>query len=78
VEILVDESDFLYVWCGNTVPTFLSLAIHPCLPATMFRQKFSSARNQMLYYIDQYSAVSNHFFSTYCAVFLIVAFRTKN
>jgi len=26
---------------GNGVPTLLFLAIHPCLPATIFRQKFS-------------------------------------
>jgi len=50
VEILVGESVFLYVWCGNGVPTPLFLAIHPFLPATIFRQTFSSAaRNQMLF-----------------------------
>jgi len=58
-------------------------AIYSCLPATIFGQKFSSARNQMLF-INQYSAVSNNLFSTCCTVFLklryrdIVAFRTKN
>jgi len=83
MEILVGESIFLYVWCGNGVPTLLFLAIHSCLPATIFGQNFSSARNQMLF-IDQYSAVSNNLFSTCCIVFLklryrdIVAFRTKN
>jgi len=83
VEILVGESIFLYVWCGNAVPTLLFLAIHSCLPAKIFGQKFSSARNQMLF-IDQYSAVSNNLFATCCIVFLklryrdIVTFRTKN
>jgi len=47
VEILVGESVFLHVWSENAVPT--SLAIHPCLPATIFGQKFSSARNQILF-----------------------------
>jgi len=54
VEVLVGESIFLYVWCGNGVPTPLFLAIHSCLPATIFGQKFRSARNQMLF-IDLYS-----------------------
>jgi len=60
VEILVGESSS-FVCCGNGVPTPLFLAIHPCLPATIFEQKFSSARNQMLF-VDKYSAVSNNFF----------------
>jgi len=79
VVILVDESFFLYVWYGNGVPTPLFLAIHPCLPATIFGQKFSSARNQIPF-IDQYYVVPNNFFSTYCrpTVFLLVAFCTKN
>jgi len=74
VENLAGESIFLYVWCGNGVP---------CLLATIFGQKFSSARNQMLF-IDRYSAVSNNLLSTCCIVFLkmryrdIVAFRKKN
>ena len=33
-----------------TVPTPHFLAKHPRLPATTFRQKFSSARNQMLFH----------------------------
>jgi len=49
VEILIGESIFFYVWCGNGVPTPLFLAMHSCLPATIFGQKFSSARNQMLF-----------------------------
>ena len=59
------------------------LARHSCLPATIFGQKFSSARNQLLF-VNQYSAVFNNLFSTCCSVFLklryrdIVAFRTKN
>jgi len=50
VEILVGESVFLYVCCGNADPTPHFSAIHPCLPATIFRQKFSSARNQVGFY----------------------------
>jgi len=47
VEILVGESVFFYVWCGNAVPTplFLEIGLDPCLPPTFFGQKFSSARN---------------------------------
>jgi len=45
VEILVGESVLTII----AVPTPHFLAIHPCLPATSFRQKFSSARNQMLF-----------------------------
>jgi len=69
------------VWERRSHTSFI--AIHSCLPATIFAQKFNSARNQMLF-IDQYSAVSNNLFSTCCIVFLklryrdIVAFRTKN
>ena len=68
------ESIFLHVWYGNAVPTPLFLAIHPARQQQFF---FSSPRNQT-FFIDQYSPVSNNFFSTYCTVFLIVAFRTKN
>jgi len=50
VEILIGESVFLYVWCGNGVPTPLFSSRHPYLPATIFGQKFSSARNQKLFY----------------------------
>jgi len=83
VNILVGESIFLYVWCGNGVPTPVFLAIHPCLPATIFGQTFSSAQNQMLH-TDQYSAVSNILFLTCCMAFLklryrdVVTFCTKN
>ena len=38
------------------------LAIYPCLPATTFGQKFSSARNQMLFH-RKCSAISNNFFN---------------
>jgi len=69
VETLAGESILLYVWCGNGVPTPLFLAMHSCLPATVFEQKFSSARNHMLF-INQYSAVSNNLFSTCCTVLL--------
>jgi len=68
---------------GKSFSHLFFLAIRPCLPAAIFRQKFSSARNQMLF-IDQDSAVFNKFFSTYRAVFLklryrhMVAFPTKN
>ena len=68
------ESIFLHVWYGNAVPTPLFLAIHPARQQQFF---FSSPRNQT-FFIDQCSPVSNNFFSTYCTVFLIVAFRTKN
>ena len=83
MEILVGESILLYVWCGNGVPTPLFLVIPSCLPATVFGQKFSSARNQMLF-INQYSAVSNNLFSACCTVLLklryrdIVPLRTKS
>jgi len=50
VEILVSESVFLYVWCGNGVPTPLFSPIHPYLPATFFGKKFSSAINLLLFY----------------------------
>ena len=68
------------VWERRSHTTFL--AMHSCLPATISGQKFSSARNQMLF-INQYSAVSHNLFSPCCSVFLklcyrdIVAFRTK-
>jgi len=68
------------VWKRRFHTSFL--AIHSCLPASIFGQKFSSARNQMLF-IDQYSAVSNDLFLTCSTVFPklryrdIVAFRTK-
>jgi len=66
----------------NTVPTPL-LAIHPCLPATTFRQLFSSARNQVLFYRP---TVCCHwyFFSNYSISkialprYTVVAFRTTN
>jgi len=78
------------IQCGNAcrrinlplclVPTPLFLAI----PASNnFWTKVSSARNQMLF-INQYCAVSNIFFLSYCTVFLKlqyhdkVAFRTKH
>jgi len=48
------------VWKRRSHTSFL--AIHSCLPATIFGQKFSSARSQMLF-IDQHSAVSNIFFN---------------
>jgi len=35
---------------GTAFPHLFFLAIHPCLPATIFGQTFSSARNQMLFY----------------------------
>jgi len=74
VEILIGESSFLYVWCGNGVPTRLFLPIHSCLPATIFGQKFSSSRKQMLF-IDQCSAVSYNLFSTCGIVFLKLRYR---
>jgi len=50
VEILIGESVFLYVWCGNGVLTPIFSPIHPKLSATIFGQKFRSARNQMIFY----------------------------
>jgi len=71
------------IQCGNSCRrisfserrshTFFS-AVHPCLLATIFGQKFSSARNQILF-SDQYSVASNHFFSTYYTVFLKLRYR---
>ena len=69
MEVLVGESIFLYVWRGNGVRAPLFSNTFSCVPATIFGQKFRSARNQVLF-IDQYSDVSNDLFSTCCAVFL--------
>jgi len=47
VEIVVGESVYFIFGVGTAFHTSF-LAVHPCLPATIFGQKFSSARNQML------------------------------
>jgi len=39
-----------YVFGVRTAFHTSFLVMHPCLPATIFGQKFSSARNQMLFY----------------------------
>ena len=70
MEILVGESVFLYVWCGNAVASQ-----QPYLDE-------SSAHHEIrCYFIDQYSAVSNNFVSTSSISKLsyrdIAAFRTK-
>ena len=50
MEILVGESVFLYVWCGNGVPTPLFLAIHS---GTM-THKLSGVRvEEYAYYVNK-------------------------
>ena len=78
VEVLVGESIFLYVWCGNGVPNFWTIG-----------QKFrfldkSSAQHEIRCFLStSILAVSNDLFSTCCVVFLksrcrdIVVFNTK-
>jgi len=73
VEILVGESVFLYIWCGNGIPhLFFSNTPLPANNNYWTKVQLST------------KSVSNIFFSTCCTAFLklryrdIVAFRTKN
>jgi len=49
-----NQSSFMFGVGMVFFPTPVFLAIHYFLPSTLFGQKFSSARNQMLF-IDRYS-----------------------
>jgi len=72
VEILVGESVFIYVWCGNGVWQQQIL------------DKSTAWHKIRCFFVDVYPCASNNYFSTYCTAFLklryrdIVAFRTKN
>jgi len=65
---------------------FPHLFFQQCTPACQehFLDKSSAQHEIRCFFIDQHSAVSNNFVSTYCTAFLklryrdIVAFRTKN
>ena len=67
------KSVFLYIWRGNGIPR-LFLSNTPACQQQFFDK--SSAQHEIrCFFIDQHSAVSDDFFSTYCTVFLKFRYR---